>query len=48
LLHDNVQLHFKADTIEAMGHLKFEHLPHPAYSPSDYHMFGQQKEASHG
>ena len=41
-------LHSRAATVEAMAHLKFEHLPHPLYSPSDYHMFGQLKEALHG
>ena len=41
-----------AATIEAITQLKFEPLTHPQYSahqaPSDYYMFGPQKEVLYG
>jgi hypothetical protein len=48
LFHGNACPHSAATTIEAVGQLKFELLPHPPYNldlaSSDYHMFGPLKE----
>ncbi|GFG33227.1 hypothetical protein Cfor_05536 [Coptotermes formosanus] len=52
LLQGNACPHSAAVTIEAVGQLKFELLPHPTYSldlaSSDYHMFEPPKEALRG
>jgi len=52
LHHNNIRPHTVAATVEMIRKLKFELLPHPAYSPdlaqSDYHIFGPLKNALRG
>jgi histone-lysine N-methyltransferase SETMAR len=52
LHHDNARPHKTAATAETIRKLKFELLPHTAYSsdlaPSDYHIFGPLKDALRG
>jgi len=52
LHHDNVQTHMEAETIEIIQKLKFEFLPHPAYStdltPDDHHIFRLLRDALRG
>jgi histone-lysine N-methyltransferase SETMAR len=52
LHHDNTQIHMAALTVEMIQKLKFELLPHPAFSPdlgpSDYHIFGPLRDVLHG
>jgi hypothetical protein len=49
LLHDNAHPHTAAYTAEILWKLKFDVMAHPPYSPdltpSDYHLFGQLREA---
>jgi len=51
LLHDACP-HTAAHTLETFKQLKWEAIEHPAYSPdlapSDFHLFGQLKEALRG
>jgi histone-lysine N-methyltransferase SETMAR len=52
LQHDNAQPHTARSTVAIIQDLFFECLPHPPYSPdlatSDFHVFGQLKEATGG
>jgi len=49
---DNARPHTARQTMAAVADLKWELLPHPAYSPdlapSDYHLFGKLKEPLRG
>jgi hypothetical protein len=52
LLHDNARPHTAAATLDTTGRVKFQILQHPLYSPdlspSDYHVFGPQKDSLRG
>jgi len=52
LLHDNARPHTAAHTLENLKQLKWEAMELPVYSPdlapSDFHLFGQLKEAFRG
>ena len=52
LLHENARPHAAAHTLETLKQLKWEAMEHPACSPdlvpSDFHLFGQLKEALRG
>lgn len=52
LQHDNARPHTASHTVSTIGDLRWELLPHPAYSPdlapSDYHLFGPMKKSLRG
>lgn len=52
LQQDNARPHTARQTIDTIADLRWELLPHPAYSPdlapSDYHLFGELKDPLRG
>ncbi len=52
LQHDNARPHTARLTMDTISELRWELLPHPAYSPdpapSDFHLFGKLKEPLRG
>jgi len=51
-LHDNEKPHTATATVSTIEELRFENNPHPPYppdiAPSDFHVFGQLKDALSG